>query len=649
MNLQDPALSFAIALFAGVVAQSVARHLRIPGILPLLALGVLLGPSFANVVRPATLGEALQPIVGLAVAVVLFEGGLNLNINRVRRGAVIIRRLISVGAVITLVGATLFSLFFMGWDWRIALLFGTLVIVTGPTVVNPLTRRIRLKPNLRTILEAEGVLIDPIGAIIAVVALEMILAATAAGAATNLLGLPGRLGLGLLVGLAGGALIGYLLRFRDLVPIGYENIFALAGVLVLFQASHAILPESGIMTVAIAGLVVGNMKTHVARELVEFKEQLTILLVGLLFILLAAAVPLDDVIGLGWRGVATVLALIFLVRPLGVILCAEGTGLSTNEKAFLSWLAPRGIVAFAVSSLFATELAHHEMEAEGAQLRALVFLVIAVTVFLQGGTAGAVARFLRVRMPGNLGYAIVGANPVARTLGRALQEASSLDDEPIVLIDSNAIEAGLAEADGFTVVYGNASEEGTLRKADVESRRAFIALTPNEGVNLLLANRAAELYAKRNRLVAVDSRSSGVRPEHVREADARVLFGGMIDFDRWRHHLEQGRGRIVCHRFAGSRTPLTELGLGDAKDERGRVIQLLPLVHRRGKRVRPVDDGTELRPDDLVWFAWEAVDDARARAWLAEAGWAVEPPAESGTEASGEEAAAAPPEGGARA
>ncbi len=649
MNLQDPALTFAIALFAGVVAQSVARHLRMPGILPLLALGVLLGPSFANIVRPATLGEALQPIVGLAVAVVLFEGGLNLNIKRVRRGAVIIRRLISVGAVITLVGATLFSLFFMGWDWRVALLFGTLVIVTGPTVVNPLTRRIRLKPNLRTILEAEGVLIDPIGAIIAVVALEMILAATAAGAATNLLGLPGRLGLGLVVGLAGGALIGYLLRFRDLVPIGYENIFTLAGVLVLFQASHAILPESGIMTVAIAGLVVGNMKTHVARELVEFKEQLTILLVGLLFILLAAAVPLDDVLGLGWRGVVTVLALIFLVRPLGVILCAEGTGLKTSEKAFLSWLAPRGIVAFAVSSLFATELAHAGMEAEGAQLRALVFLVIAVTVFLQGGTAGYVAQLLGVRMPGNLGYAIVGANPVARTLARAIQEASAPEDEPIALIDSNAIEAGLAESDGFNVVYGNASEEGTLRKADVESRRAFIALTPNEGVNLLLANRVAELYAKRHRLVAVDSRSSGVRPEHVREADARVLFGGMFDFDRWRHHLEQARGRIACYRFEGSKIPITELGLGDAKDQRGRAIPLLPLVHRRGKRVSPIDDGTELRPGDLIWFAWEAVDDARARAWLDGAGWTAAPCTESGTEAPAEGAAGAPPEGGARA
>ncbi|MDX1578083.1 MAG: cation:proton antiporter, partial [Gemmatimonadota bacterium] len=339
MNLDDPALTFALALAAGVVAQALALHLRVPSIIFWLATGILLGPEVANVVRPDNLGQALQPIVGLAVAVILIEGGLALNISRLRREALTIRRLITVGALVTLAGGTVAAMVALGWDWRIALLFGTLVTVTGPTVINPLTRRIGLRKKLRTILEAEGVLIDPIGAILAVVALEAVLATSATGAAAGVLGFFTRMGLGLGVGIAGGLAVGALLRFRGAVPRSVRNIFVLSLVLALYQVSHALLPESGIMTVAIAGLIVGNMQTRWARELAEFKEQLTVLLVGLLFVLLSAAVELDAVWSLGWRGVAAVLALIVIVRPLNVFVSTLDADLTRNETAFLAWLA----------------------------------------------------------------------------------------------------------------------------------------------------------------------------------------------------------------------------------------------------------------------------------------------------------------------
>lgn len=599
MDLQDPALTFALALAAGVVAQAIAHHVRVPGIILLLITGVALGPEFANIVRPESLGTGLQPIVGLSVAVILFEGGLQLNFGRLKREAKVIRRLVTIGGIITVFGASVAATLALGWDLQIALLFGTLVSVTGPTVINPLTRRIRLRANLRTILEAEGVLIDPLGAILAVVALEVILATTAGGVGAGVLGLPARLGLGLGIGLVGGFAIGGLLRLRQTIPSGLQNVFTLASVLALFQASNAILPESGIMTVAIAGLVVGNMGTRRERELVEFKEQLTSLLVGLLFVLLAAAVDLADVAALGVGGWVTVAILILIVRPLNILVTTSGSELKRNERAFLAWLAPRGIVAFAVSSLFATELAHQGLAAEGDQLRAMVFLVIAVTVVVQGGTGAIVARLLNVRRLSNHGFVIVGANPVGRALARALRDART-NDAPIVLLDTNPNEVQAAEADGFRVILGNASEESTLRRAGVDTRRALIALTANEGVNLLLANRTHETNPEATRLVAIDPTAPGVSPAQVLQTGAHVLFALGLDFERWAHEFRQNRVQVEAWTFGGE--PGTKVAslpmLSDSQ------VPILAMVRRRGKTEDPISERTGLRPLDQVWFAW---------------------------------------------
>ncbi|MFV1986951.1 MAG: cation:proton antiporter [Gemmatimonadota bacterium] len=629
MNLQDPALTFALALAAGVLAQAVARHLKIPGIILLLATGVVLGPEFLDVVRPEVLGSGLQPIVGLAIAVILFEGGLQLNLGRLRREAVAIRRLVTIGALVTVTGATVAAQLLMGWSVEIAVLFGTLVAVTGPTVINPLTRRINLRSNLRTVLEAEGVLIDPIGAVLAVLALEMVLATTAGDAARGLLGLPGRLVLGLLIGVAGGFLIGGLLRFKRVVPNGFENIFTLAFVLVLFQASNAILPESGIMTVAIAGIVVGNMPRHRARELAEFKEQLTILLVGFLFVLLAAAVRLEDVIALGVPGVVVVLILMFLVRPVAVALSTWGTDYTTRERAFIAWLGPRGIVAFAISSLFAAELSHNDMTAEGAQLRAMVFLVITLTVIVQGGTAGPFARLLGVRMRRNHGFLIAGANGVARALARTLRAAEG-EDLPLVLVDTNANEVRSAEEDGFRVVFGNASEERTLIKGAVVSRRAFIAVTPNEGINLLLAKRVREIHREIPCIVSIDPHEPGVTESDVHESECEVLFSRGIDHEKWAHAWRHDRVAVEPWTVGDSDTAR----IGTIAVLTDPAVDALAMVRRRGKRVDPIHDHTEVRSGDTVWVAATDASAEAVESGLQAAGWhreaARQPPDEGG-------------------
>ena len=310
MDQIDPSFTFALALGAGVVAQLVAGHLRVPSIVPLLAAGIILGPDGLGLILPRSLGEGLFPLVSLAVAVILFEGGLNLDLRRLRREGSAIRRLVTIGALVTAVGGALAAGSIMGWSPGLSILFGTLVIVTGPTVIRPLLRNVPLRPRLATVLEAEGVLIDPIGAILAVVTLEVVLTPGLDSLTSGLVGLLYRLGFGAGAGLAFGFATVGVLRIRKAIPEGLENLFVIGSALVTFEVCDTVVSESGILAVTVAGVVVGNMETRVSQELGEFSEHLTVGLIGLLFVLLAADVRISEVTGLGWPGVASVAVLV---------------------------------------------------------------------------------------------------------------------------------------------------------------------------------------------------------------------------------------------------------------------------------------------------------------------------------------------------
>jgi NhaP-type Na+/H+ or K+/H+ antiporter len=605
-DLANPALTVAIALAAGVASQLLARHLSVPGIVLLLAAGVLLGPDVAGVVRPASLGNALQPLVGFAVAVILFEGGLNLDVRRLRREGRVIQRLVTIGAVVTAVGATIATRLLMGWGWRASCLFGVLVIVTGPTVVTPLVRRIGLARNLRTVLEAEGVFVDAIGALIAVVALEIALqpAAGALVAGAAMLGL--RLGAGLVSGLVGGASIAALLRAGRAVPQGLENILTLSFALALFQASSAAVPESGILAVIVAGVVVGNVRTNVQRALLEFKEQLTVMLVGMLFVLLAADVRLDEVHDLGVRGILTVASLMLVVRPAAVLLSTAGTGLSWRERAFLSWLAPRGIVAAAVASLFAQTLASEGLEG-GSKIRALVFLVVATTVVVQGLSGGAVASLLRVRPRSDDGWVILGANALARALGRALRHSG----EDVVFVEHDSAFVRAAESAGFRVVYGVELDRRTLQRTEPETRRGYVALSAREGLNMLFARAAREEFKVGRSYVALDRAHGKVTPEHARDAGCQTLFGAERDLAHWIARCDAASVDLQRWRWPGA------AGAHAAAPPEGLAI---PMVLVRGTDVAPVDE-TPTRPGDEVTWAIASDRAQEAATWLANHGW----------------------------
>jgi NhaP-type Na+/H+ or K+/H+ antiporter len=593
MELERAALTFAIALAAGMMAQVAARHLRVPGIVLLLLAGVLLGPDVANIVRPDSLNGGLRVITAAAVAVILFEGGMQLDISRLRAEGPTIRRLITLGALITAVLASAAAHLIMGWSWEVAIPFGTLVIVTGPTVIGPLLRRIRVNRNLHTILEAEGVLIDPIGAIIAVVALEMVLATELSSAAEGLLGIPMRLLFGVAMGAAGGYLMGRLLEAESLIPSELESITTLSLLIALHATSEALVHESGIMAAAIAGVVVGNMPLRRVKELRDFKEQLSVLLIGLLFVLLAADVRLSQVTALGWRGVATVAVLMLVVRPVVVAASTIGSGLSLRERAFVAWIGPRGIVAAAVASLFADQLVREGID-EGLQLRALVFLVIAATVVIQGISGGFVAGLLGVRRRYDAGFMIAGANPVARALGVALRHAG----EEVVIVDTDSTQVRRAGELGLQAVSGSALDSAVLDRIDLDSRRGVITLIPNEGVSVLIAEKARHDYRVLENTVALRGGRADVAGERIERLGAHTLFGTLIDLGFWSRQISAGTALLTVCRYTGDDLAPAAFH-GDSDDRAHR--QLLIAWSRRG-RAAPVDDHTRLRADDVVYM-----------------------------------------------
>lgn len=605
--LDRPELTLAIAAVAGLLANIAARHAGIPALALLLVFGVLLGPDAANVVKPELLGHQLHVLIGFAVAVILFEGGLALDLRRLRRERRVIQQLITVGALVSLLGGMAAAWLVMGWTWQTSMLFGTLVMVTGPTVISPLMRRLRIKHNVATILEAEGVFIDAIGAIVATVALEVALEPSGIHAARGVLDIGTRLALGSMIGIIGGFLIAGSLRVRGLVPEGLESVLTLALVVALYQGANAVLPESGLAAVIIAGVVVGNAGVHAQRELKEFKEQLTTLLVGLLFILLAADVRLSEVRALGWHGAILVAALVLIVRPLSVLAGTYKTDLDPRRRVFIAWVGPRGIIAAAVASLFANQLQRAGVSG-GEALRASVFLIIAVTVFWTSLTGGFVASRLGLRLPRDDGFLILGANSLARAVAKALVEAG----QPAILLDRSPRAVREAESGGIQVIFGNGLEPRTLHRAAVETRAGVIGMTPNEEVNLLFTQHARQEARGLSLYVVLDDIATGVTAKMVEEQGAQVMFGSGESIERWSRRIEQGH----THRAIWQATK--SFSLPGSKERHGGWIPLVAL-RKSGKPV-PAASGLVLAKGDRLVTLLDASQAAEVRALLAKSG-----------------------------
>ena len=587
----SPALTIAVATLAGVTSQVVGRQVGLPGIVILLGAGVALGPDGVNVVRPESLGSALQILVGFAVAIILFEGGMALHLSRLWRAQKPVRRLVTTGAAVTLIAATVVAKVTMGWSWQLCFLFGSLIIVTGPTVVTPLLKRLQVEPRVATVLEAEGVLIDAVGAITAAVALEMALGPAETTLFGAVVSLGSSLGFGVIAGLVGGVILALLLQTNRIIPEGYENIFALAFVLTLFQATNAVLHESGIAAVTVAGIVLARTKLPVHQELHHFKEQLTSMLIGLLFILLAADVRLDDIRRLGWPGVFAVIGVMAVVRPLNVAAGTFGSTLSWQQRVFIAWIGPRGIIAAAVASLFAVRIGQEGM-GDGRALQALVFSVIAVTVLWAGLTGGLVASQLGLRRPKDTGWVILGADELAILLARVLRDGG----ESIVFIESDPHRVQEAEQEGFRAIFANPFEPRTLQRAEMQRRTGVLAVTPSEDTNFLFAQRAKLKGKAKRLLVALDADDVGITSKMLEKIDAEPWTSPARDIGKWATRIRQRQ--VGIERWTV--TPEAEKLTSEALLELAREGLVLSLTVSRAGRISPLGAAIELKKDDQL-------------------------------------------------
>lgn len=468
-------VTMVAAIAAGTMLLVLARRANLPALLLLLLGGLAMGPQALGIVRPDSLGDGLLVVVELAVGLILFEGGLTLDRQGYRAASAMIKRLLTLGVLITWLGATLAIRLVAGVPWSQSVIAASLIIVTGPTVIGPLLKRVRIAPRLHNILHWEAVLIEPIGVFIAVLCFEWFAAGQGAGALVNL-GL--RVLAGGALGLAAGAFITAAIRYR-LVPRDMHGIFALACAVLVFGAAESLIVKAGLLAVIVAGFVVGLSGLPALRGLRAFKAELTSLLIATLFILLAARLNFAQFEDFGLRGAAVVVLVMLAVRPVSVWLCALGLDLPVRERVFLAWVAPRGIVAASMASLFAISL-EERGAADARFAETFTYSVIVATIVLQGTTAGLVARALGVHRPEPEGWLIVGAHPFARRIASFLEGAAG---ERTVLLDTNARAVHEAVDAGHTALVADARETDVLERHGLAEIGHVLALTDNEDLN----------------------------------------------------------------------------------------------------------------------------------------------------------------------
>lgn len=580
-------LQIVITVVAGITAQVIAEYLKVPSIVFLLIFGIALGSDGWEILHPQSLGIGLEVLVALSVAIILFEGGLSLNGRELGRVSGSLRNLVTLGTSITLIGGGMAAHWLGEFPWPIAFLYASLVVVTGPTVIGPLLKQVAVDRRVATLLEGEGVLIDPVGAILAVVVLNTIIDSHSRPMEI-ITGLTLRLGIGAAIGIAGGGLLSFIIKTCNFLTFELKNLVVLAGVWGLFGLSQFSRSESGLMAVVMAGIVLKAAAVPDERLLRRFKGQLTTLCVSVLFILLAADLSIASVIALGWGSVLTVLVLMLVVRPLSVALCTLKSDLNWRHKLFIAWVAPRGIVSASVASLFAILLTRAGING-GEAIKALVFLTILMTVFIQGLTARWVAKGLKITSSAATGAVIVGCNPLGRLIGCLFQEQG----ENVVLIDTDAAACQQAKQEGLTVLQSSALDTKILQEAGIESMGTFLVLTNNSEVNLVLAQRAGEEFHP-PRVLAAFAGTPNPDKNKVNQ-----VFLPSFSVKEWNQYLDDnqiklGKTIFKTDDLSEQQTRLTKL------IENG---ELLPLLLRRDNSLQVVTEREEWRTgDELIYI-----------------------------------------------
>jgi NhaP-type Na+/H+ or K+/H+ antiporter len=523
--MDDPVVALATVVVLGVLAQLVATRLRIPAILLLLGVGLAAGPGLDLLDPDELLGDLLFPAVSMGVGLVLFEGGLGLHLSELGSWRGVLVRLLSVGVLVTFAVATAAAATVGQLPIEVALVFGGIMTVTGPTVILPLLRQSRLRPRVARVLRWEGIWIDAVGATLAIVMLEV---AVLAGEG------PSHIAVQVLWTAAVGTGIGLLTAVvtswalgRRLVPDHVQNPFIIAAVLVAFAVSNHFRDEAGLFAATVFGVALANQRRAPVRHVVEFQEAIGVLLIGSIFVLLGARVEASELSENLVPGLAVLAVLVLVGRPLAVAASTLGSKLTRNERLFLAGIAPRGIVAASVSALFALKLQEAGVEGAG-DLAALTFVVVAGTVVVYAPTAGWLARRLRVNVPDPTGVALVGGPPWAVELGRCLQQV----DVQVLMVTTDERQIHDARHAGLLVYNGRLAHRDLAETVEILGIRIALMVSEREELNAFGAERFVHLLGRAN-VYALPRSAEEKEASHggAGGEDTRELGAGLVATD----------------------------------------------------------------------------------------------------------------------
>lgn len=535
--ISNPISLLALVAGACAIAQLLAWKLKLPSILFLLIAGISLGPV-AGILDPDSLfGDLLFPLVSLSVAIILFEGGLTLDLKHIRGHGAVVRNLLTVGVFITWCLMSITVHFLFGFDWPLACLFGSIGVVTGPTVIKPLLRTVRPREKIENVLHWEGILVDPLGAFLAILVFQFILESSGSGAAAQIAVVLAKLVVvGLVVGCLAGSALGAMLG-RHLIPDYLKAAVTLVSVIVAFAISESIQHESGLLTVTVMGAWLGNSKNLRLKEIMHFKENLSILLISTLFILLAARLRLDAVLGLGGAIVVFLLIVQLIIRPLSIWICTIGSDWTWQEKVLAGWIAPRGIVAAAISSLFVIRLESENIA--GAELLVpLAFVLIIGTVVIQSLTAKPLGDWLQVTNPAPNGVLLIGGNPVSFALATAL----AAEEIKVVIADRAWRNVITARRLGVTAYYGDPTSGHAEENLPVSGVGALMAMTRNPEMNALAVQHYRSVFGS-ERVFAIAKKpedSAVIEKKPAELKDGNTLFSASVTYEMLREQLAQG-------------------------------------------------------------------------------------------------------------
>lgn len=589
-------------LILGILAQWFAWKIKVPAILPLIIIGLIVGPISTYFTANGTKwiepiykeelhhgifpGEIMFYFVTLSIGIILFEGGLTLKLKEIKNVGPAIGKLISVGAGVTFFGAALVAYFLMGLNWPMSFLFSSLIIVTGPTVISPILRNLPLRKDVATVLKWEGILIDPIGALVAILVFEFIITGTHSNfIMEHALGQFAKI---ILVGVSFGFTAAYFLAFaikRKYIPHYLLNVIVLAIVMLDFVAADVLASESGLLSVVVMGMVLGNMDIDELKGVLDFKESLSVLLISLLFIFLSANIEIEQLeFLLDWRVLGLFLGIILIIRPLGVFLSTHKSGLDVNEKLFISWIGPRGIVAAGIASLFGMRL---EGVIEGAEyITPLVFMVVLGTVIVNATSAKWVANLLGVSFKKTDGILIFGANIASRKIASYIMS----HNKHVVLVDSNKLAIENAKEMDLEAYQVDIYSDDFSDWVPISDIGYVMALTASSEVNTYALERYSSTYGNKGSFRLLTFQEMQL-PEHERPRNG--VFSCTDDFINL---VEVARDYPFMH----------EVNLKDAKDFKAKMEIISCEQHSIPVLLNEADGDIKIIPSDYNEVDFEA-------------------------------------------